>query len=151
MGLDMYLTARKYVSEYTNKEDFEKLNSVDFGQGEFPVRSIEVGVKYWRKANAIHDWFVRECQNGVDDCGEYRVEFEKMVQLRDTCREVLANRDKAEDLLPTTSGFFFGSTEYDDWYFTDIESTEATLTAILESDTMNPSKYIWDYYYHSSW
>ncbi len=147
----MYLTARKYVSEYTNKEDFAKLSSVDFGQGDFRVRGIEVEVMYWRKANAIHDWFVRECQNGVDDCGEYRVEFEKMVQLREACREVLVNRDRAEELLPTTSGFFFGSTEYDDWYFKDIESTEALLTKILESDTLNPDKYIWDYYYHSSW
>ena len=27
----------------------------------------EVG--YWRKANAIHGWFVRNVQNGKDDCG----------------------------------------------------------------------------------
>ena len=30
--------------------------------------SILEDVGYWRKANAIHNYFVQRCQNGVDEC-----------------------------------------------------------------------------------
>lgn len=38
----------------------------------------------------------------------------------------------AQELLPTTSGFFFGSTEYDQWYIEDIKSTIKQITNILD-------------------
>lgn len=38
----------------------------------------------------------------------------------------------AEELLPTTSGFFFGSEGYDQWYMADIDYTIETLTKVLE-------------------
>ena len=34
--------------------------------------SFEAG--YWRKASAIHKWFVDNCQEGDDDCGTYLVD-----------------------------------------------------------------------------
>lgn len=37
----------------------------------------------------------------------------------------------AENLLPTTSGFFFGSTEYDVWYLSDIISCKEQFTKLL--------------------
>ena len=30
---------------------------------------------------------------------------------------------KPEEIMPTSSGFFFGSTEYDDWYYNTLENT----------------------------
>ena len=41
---------------------------------------------YWRKANAIHKWFVENVQEGVDDCGEYEVTVEQLTELRDLCK-----------------------------------------------------------------
>ena len=38
----------------------------------------------------------------------------------------------AQELLPTTSGFFFGSEGYDQWYMADIDYTIETLTKVLE-------------------
>jgi len=50
----------------------------------------------------------------------------------------------AIELLPTTSGFFFGGTDYDQYYFEDIKDTKEMLTKILKEKDG-------DFYYHSSW
>lgn len=148
MGLDMYLKAKRYVSEYTDKELYEKINSFDFGQKDMMINQIECEALYWRKANAIHEWFVNNCQDGVDDCRDAYVSIQKLKTLRDLCAEVLNNRDRADELLPSVSGFFFGPTDYDDWYFDAIERTEKGLTKILEDGDLIER---WDFYYHSSW
>ena len=41
--------------------------------------------------------------------------------IRLICDKVLDDNSLAEELLPTRSGFFFGSTDYDEWYFEDIK------------------------------
>jgi hypothetical protein len=139
---------KKYVSEYTDKENYEKINSIDVGQKDYKINHIVVEVMYWRKANAIHDWFVREVQAGVDECQESPVSASKLKELRDLCREVMADKKKANLILPTKSGFFFGDTSYDEWYFMHIENTEKQLTEILEDKNFLN---IWEFYYQSSW
>ena len=42
-------------------------------------------------------------------------------ELAENCRKVLENHDLAEELLPTCSGFFFGPTEYNAWYFESVQ------------------------------
>jgi len=71
MGLDMYLYAK-------TKEGNEE----------------QIG--YWRKVNSVHGWFVRELADGVDECQEIPVPFEKLKELRDNCLTALSNRDNAE-------------------------------------------------------
>ena len=51
---------------------------------------------YWRKANAIHHWFVENVQYGSDDCGTYDVSVEQLIELRDTCKKVVAASKLAE-------------------------------------------------------
>lgn len=46
------------------------------------------GVGYWRKANQIHNWFVENVQNGIDDCKAYEVTEEKLRELLNTCKMV---------------------------------------------------------------
>lgn len=53
----------------------------------------------------------------------------------------------AEELLPTTSGFFFGGTAYDEWYVDDIISTINIITRVLETTDFNTQML----YYCSSW
>lgn len=148
MGLDMYLKAKKYISEYLDKETFEKVNSLNLGQKNMKVNEVMAEAMYWRKANAIHDWFVRECQGGIDECQETYVKTEDLKRLRDLCREVLSNKKKAEKLLPTKSGFFFGDVNYDEWYFDYVQNTETGLSKILEDEELTNG---WDFYYQSSW
>jgi hypothetical protein len=102
-------------------------------------------IGYWRKANAVHQWFVDNCQNGEDDCRDAYVSREKLEELLSVTKEVLADHSKADELLPTQSGFFFGSTEYDEYYFQDLELTQKILeNALSMSDE-------WDFGYQSSW
>ena len=56
----------------------------------FPMYDVFEQVGYWRKANAIHRWFVQNVQDGVDDCGTYIVTREQLEQLKAACERVLA-------------------------------------------------------------
>ena len=53
----------------------------------------------------------------------------------------------AEELLPTSEGFFFGSTQYDEWYINDLEDTVSQINKILE--TVDFDEY--DIMYHAWW
>lgn len=59
--------------------------------------------------------------------------------------KVIANPAVAQELLPTTSGFFFGGTDYDEWYLRDVEHTIKVCEAALAC----PEDV--DFYYHASW
>ena len=111
----------------------------------FSGLTIGFPVAYWRKSNQIHGWFVDNVQDGIDNCQKHIVYRDKIEQLRDTCMEVLADNSKAEDLLPNGEGFFFGSQEYDEYYFGDLQVTVQMLNRALEL----PENY--DLYYQSSW
>lgn len=127
MGLSMYLTK---IVEIPGK-DFSRLK-------------IEEDAGQWRKANAIHRWFVEHVQGGEDDCGSYAVNREALQELLEIIKQVLADYSKAEELLPTQAGFHFGETAYDDWYFADLKRTKK----ILENAIRDLEGY---YEYTSSW
>jgi hypothetical protein len=54
-------------------------------------------------------------------------------QLKEVCINVIAVPEMAEELLPTGAGFFFGSTEYDEYYFGDLNETIGIINRCLES------------------
>lgn len=148
MGLDMYLTAKRYVSDYNDKDQalstelmrhFPELTATQ------TIQEVSVRVGYWRKANAIHKWFVENVQEGADDCNSYFVPREKLQELRDTCERVLAFRELATAQLPPSQGFFFGNTEVDEWYYRDLEET----VKIIDATLALPGN--WDIEYQSSW
>jgi hypothetical protein len=101
---------------------------------------------YWRKANHIHNWFVEQVQNGVDECQRSFVHPEMLMDLLDRCEQVMKDHNLAPDLLPITTGFFFGGTEYDEWYFEDTESTAVYLKKQIMK-VPHKSKF----YYRASW
>ncbi len=61
--------------------------------------------------------------------------------------EVIVNADEVAALLPTQGGFFFGATEYDNWYMRGIEYTIDILTRVLETTDFEKEMV----YYVSSW
>jgi hypothetical protein len=165
MGLDMYLSAKKHLSKI-NYKVLQENNELDYNSPEavYPEfndlmqltqltdvatdmygASVEVTCAYWRKANQIHSWFVREVQGGEDNCGEYYVSSDKLIELLAICKHSLENKDPA--LLLPQGGFFFGSTDIDEWYWNDLKSTISQLERILalpEFDNLS-------FYYNSSW
>lgn len=149
----MYLTAENYLSEY-REEDVAASERVraaltDITKTDFSVESVKVRLAYWRKANAIHRWFVDNVQAGRDECQKSLVTLDELRSLKSVIERVLADRDLASELLPTTSGFFFGSTDYGDYYFQDLEYTLERVNKILDlgEDFFNS----WDVHYQSSW
>lgn len=162
MGLDMYLNRKIYFKNFPKQTQIT-VRAFEGAEGEIEsVFSLE-GVKttsqemlYWRKANAIHKWFVDAVQDGDDDCKQYEVEFETLEELRDLCARVLENPALAGDLLPPSEGFFFGSSEIDEGYFEDLKHTIDGIDKEAKAREELLSKHgdaIWSLYYtyQSSW
>lgn len=158
MGLDMYLYAKKFVAsaKWETEEECAKLKEVanlmngsDFiMEDEHSVQFAEITLQlaYWRKANQIHRFFIDECGNGKDDGQDIYVCREDLQKLLELCETVMNDKSKAEELLPTRSGFFFGSTEYDEWYYKNLEDTIPVLQKILKDAPED-----WEFEYHPSW
>lgn len=156
MGLDMYLTRQININNYNYLQD-DKFNvQISVTRGGKPIHinvnkvtSIKEEIGSWRKANAIHSWFVKNVQNGQDDCGSYYVSRERLKNLMDACQSVLNNPSLKEETLPTSSGFFFGGTEYDDWYFDNLKKTVDICKECLLVGS--DDELVDSFYYQSSW
>lgn len=163
--LEPYFTKRYRVWDENHKYGFD---------------TIFEDVGYWRKANAIHAWFVDNVQEGKDDCEPHEVSKEQLMKLYLICKTIvtestlapdkvingqrfnnetgeweniyedgyiITNPELAAKLLPTQSGFFFGGTDYDEYYMEDVKYTFELLPKII-SETDFDKQVI---SYRSSW
>ena len=101
MGLDMYLNKcnrKAWGFKSLDIDEIKVSNPALYkevepyihqrGSERYHWESIFEEVGYWRKANAIHKWFVDNVQNEVDDCGDYEVSKEQLEELLETCIKV---------------------------------------------------------------
>jgi len=138
------------------------------------VSEITEHVGQWRKFNALHSWFINNFADGVDDCRMIYVGEDGLKQALEVLQKVKAALDKAgkkvasihvgwkdgekmyedmevydadevEKLLPTASGFFFGGTEYDEYYYDEVCRTIELFEELLKEESDG------DYYYEASW
>jgi hypothetical protein len=149
MGLDMYLDKRTYVKywEHNGDDNYEVKVTKAGNPTNIESKKVKYIIEeagYWRKQNQIHRWFVENVQQGVDNCGDYYVDRNQLETLLELCQKVKADNSLADELLPSASGFFFGGTEYDEWYFNGIDNTIDILKEALEDENG-------EYYYSSSW
>ena len=148
MGLDMYLTKDLYVGEQYKHRHVTRDCAVIIDNKvinlDGMMESITMSIGYWRKANAIHNWFVTNVQGGTDECQKSYVSTNDLVLLKRDCIDVLIDNSLSEKLLPPTEGFFFGSGALDKYYFQDLEDTIAIINKALENDNG-------EFYYQSSW
>ena len=183
MGLDMYLegsfSTRAYIQptdqQYADMREgkevtveksqalIDALTAIGFEDA--PIEHQYNHMTYvfpiitWRKANAIHKFFVDEVQDGNDNCERHYVSRETLQELLDRITTILdiktpvAREMKAEELLPTNNiGCFFGTDEYDDWYYKDLEDTKNTLEKVFEYEkNAEAGKSFDSFYYQSSW
>ena len=91
----MFLEKRTYVKNWDWMKPEER-HEVAVSRGGHPttikperVTFIIEEVAYWRKANAIHRWFVEHAQDGTDDCKEYGVSETHLRALLADCTAVL--------------------------------------------------------------
>ena len=115
MGLDMYLEAEKYFGGWNHCDAKEKARYRQLlkiaGLGavackESPSVEINVTVAYWRKANAIHNWFVEHCQDGKDECQRTYVTHEKLAELVDLCQKALDSVETIEGDVSTGTTYY---------------------------------------------
>lgn len=157
---------RSEVATYNNVMGTLGLNPMEFGENSSV--NVQVLVAYWRKANHIHRWFVENTADGVDDQYPSYVLRENLEQLRDVCLKVAGHRfewveqadefwqvfhptpemvQRARELLPTQGGFFFGTTEYDAWYFKEVYNTIKMLDKIIDHKGLERATFS----YQASW
>lgn len=112
MGLDMYASRRNYVKwwEHLKPEDQYSVTVTKAGKPVPYIKPerisvVEEEVMYWRKANHIHAWFVKNAQAGNDDCGKYPVRREQLATLLELCEAIVASANRngqAEEPSVTT-------------------------------------------------
>lgn len=152
--------------------------------GLFSYSEVVYELAYWRKANAIHKWFVDNVQNGNDNCEDYFVTSRQLKDLYNTVCDVLEHCELKKgkvkngytikkflwktyrkynkvngkvltkksikycaEHLPTQDGFFFGNTQYNEYYYEDLVYTKERLEYILKKYDVDTAKI----YYTSSW
>lgn len=154
MGLDQYLEARVslFRGDSIEREQYNKiLEALGFAEGEInegaPWITVSLPLASWRKANQVHEWFVQNVQNGNDDCGDYYVSDYELKELKGLCEEVLENPEKADEILPVSSGLFFGSDKYDEYYFEQLRDTIEIIDKALDNEALKG----YDLFYTSSW
>ena len=143
MGLDInfykekrskYNETKERLEEIKKQLDAEYIKSID-EQNSKVIKELENEmekinpwneVAYFRKVNFLIPFFGYEENCSNIEIDKYQVEY-----LIETCNEVLANHDKASFLLPTQAGFFFGNTDYDDWYFDNVQNVKEKFEEIL--------------------
>jgi hypothetical protein len=175
MGLDMYLSCVCSIRSHelgfgpasrSSPVFASVLKAADIDPSlvlqDFSGLRIELPVGYWRKANAIHRWFVCNIQDGEDNCQSSECDMDELAALQDSCQKVLAApaskfQEIAEEKLPTQGGFFFGPTDLKDpgtrqWYLKDLEETiEIINRAKALAEALDARKQFHWFEYRASW
>lgn len=207
MGLDMYFYKMKKVKNKTMEELLNIQDKINYGDNESERKKLiklyndylikqkyewtkkdyynfDIEMGYLRKANAIHNYIIKNFANGVDNCEPVILDKEKLQVLRGKILKIIlecklkkgkiqngygfkknengelvkeynyvdgyimdvTSQKKASKILPTCDGFFFGSTEYNEWYFSDLLETYCIINELLKVNEEN--YYI---YYRASW
>jgi hypothetical protein len=128
MGLDMYLSKKTYVKQWSHDKPEEQFE-VSVKRGGKPFKKIDSSrvsyvteeLMYWRKANQIHGWFVHNTQEIVEDV-KYYASKEDLQNLLDICKEVLDLLNKSEmKTIQVRSGWSGGEEIYSDVEVYDCE------------------------------
>lgn len=151
MGFDMYLSKKSFIdNDFTKIEGQLIINNKPVNINFNNVSCITEDVGHWRKANQIHNWFVKNIQHNVDNCKEYFVSKEQLKTLLKICKQVLKNKELAPKLFPPSPGFLF-NVSYNEYYFKDIKHTISILESLdLKNNKIN-SIIKTSYYYSASW
>jgi hypothetical protein len=157
MGLDMYLYKKTYVQNWEHQTP-EQRHTISVKLGEnaredikpHRIAYIVEQIGYWRKFYALDGWIIDNCGGGIDECQKIDISAHDLRVLLETLREVKrAIEDKDNKtislLFPPTGGFFFGSTEVDEYYK---EQIDQTIPIIEEAVNKEEGE---EFYYQSSW
>lgn len=102
---------------------------------------------YFRKYNWLYGWVRRKLKvPELENCEHYKLTRPMINDLIEDISKVISDHSLAEKVLPTEDGFFFGSTEYDDWYFDDLLDAKEQLTQLLTNMSDGEPADFWSWY-----
>ena len=163
MGLDMYLIRkRKNIKEAIENYDWYPDDEIAYWRKANQIHKWFVdNIQDGNDDCGYYEVKKEDLQELVDICNRI-IRETKLIDGKVLSREyyengehikeyeigkVIDNQKLCEELLPSQSGFFFGGTDYDEWYFNDIEYTKNRLEAIIQLLEWD----LYDVYYGSSW
>lgn len=135
---DAYTAFKKSLGKIPYYKQYDYFHMSRFNEKVLTIDEVEkllekdkqwmykVSDAYFRKVNFIYEFFEEDINH---DNELALVNAEDIQRLINVCKDTLDAHKKndAEGMayamanLPTRSGFFFGSTEYDDWYWNDVK------------------------------
>lgn len=150
MGLDMYFYARKTTYKSFSKwdkpdradetnypEDLKTFSDYIYDRNFKSVQTvISYQIGYFRKFNALHSYIVKTFADGIDNCQDiilYKEDVEKIKKVLDDVLNVHQQAEKAKEILPTQSGYFFGGTDYDEYYFEEVKVAADLMQNFLDN------------------
>lgn len=126
-------------SEYDALTEAEKAKYVELFDTAPSLTDRIEEVGYFRKVNFIVSFFEYD-----DNCSYMPVVKAKFDELLDACNDVLDNNGDAESTLPTLGGFFFGSIDYDEWYFKNVSRVRDWCAGLIaNTDWENEEILLW--------
>jgi hypothetical protein len=145
------------------------------------ISYITEHVASWRKFNALHGYIVENHANGRDECQQIALYVDDLNEILNTLVEIreelnscevvdvevecgvdrgkpimrtiqVFKSKKANELLPTRSGFFFGSEHIDEYYKALVEQTIDIFQNLVDADAKAQEEgNDYEYYYQASW
>lgn len=145
-----FLTITTEVAYWRKANQIHKWFVDKLGGGKDECQRIPVRIEDLQELLKICKKIKRTCKLkvvGEVEADVWDMDQNKLVKKK-VKQRVIENPEVAKELLPTESGFFFGSTDYGEWYMEDIDNTIKQLEKIIkDSETEN----MVDYYYQASW
>jgi len=83
---------------------------------------------YFRNVNFVYNFFADKLED--ECCFADKSDIEELIS---RCKKVLVKNSLAPELLPTRSGCFFGSTDYDEWYFKNVLDCQEQMEKLLSN------------------
>lgn len=108
-----------------------------------PESIVEAREYSFRKVNALQGYFednFEEIQNGE----EFYFDEEHILKLKKVTDWILKNKDDKDYIskyLPPADGFFYGSSDVDEWYFQDVEHINKVMREIMSTPNRVSYKY----------
>lgn len=156
MGLDMWLYRRKMKQDevaYWRKANeihawFERKFQED---GQCDERGIENCKQYYVSKEDLEE--LRDtCEKVLCQCKMTTGNIKTSEKLNSETGmwepvyrvgKVIENKEYADELLPTQEGFFFGSTEYNEFYIEDLKNTIDQINKILEETDFDTEEIVY--------
>lgn len=154
MGLDMYLhKAKREEVAYWRKANaihawFSRLHEKETGEELDNCQYMTVSKEDLIKLRNDCKRVINSSKLVYKKVPVKQYDYDKKEYVNTTkMMKMLGDSSVAEELLPTQSGFFFGSTVYDEFYVEDLENTIEQIDNILND--VNFDEY--DIQYHAWW